>query len=63
MTRLKSLAPDLLTVVAGAVGMIIAGQAFSLIAGGSCTTICRPEVAGSLGAITGLLVAIMGRLG
>jgi len=61
MTRLKRFRADLLTVGAGAVGMIVAGQIYSLIAGGNCTTLCQPQVAGSLGAVTGLLVAILGR--
>lgn len=51
-----------LAALGGAGAMIAVGQLFAL-AGGSCTILCRPPIAGLYGAVLGLLVIGFGRRG
>lgn len=60
VTRTRSLWRWALSGLGGAVVMIGLGQLFAL-AGGSCTILCRPAVAGVYGATLGLLLFGSGR--
>lgn len=52
----------LFTVGIGTLSMIALGQLYSIFAGGSCTILCRPHVAGSYGAVAGLVVLVFQRV-
>lgn len=51
-----------LAALGGAAAMIALGQLFAL-AGGSCTILCRPPIAGVYGAVLGLLMLGSARRG
>jgi hypothetical protein len=55
---LKILGRTALLVVLGAVLMIGIGQLFALTTA-TCSTICKPQIAAPLGAILGLMLAVI----